>query len=703
MEGTYLTQRESVSGQEARQYEPPFRTPLVGKLLNILYHLFLAITLVAIFVPLNPVMPQKGLDPSWELAMNVAVDQHMSFGKDIMFTYGPYASISTRMYHPATDRRMVWGSLLFAVSYGTALLFLARGRKRYLVVVLLLFLATFGSSLLLLSTYPFLFLVCILAKINGDAPAAVASLRWWQAVAMVVMLTAMGMLLLVKGGFLLPVGVSLALPFIYLLYRARFWQAFFLISIPIAAAAAFWAIAGQSLANLPAFLRGISLLTSGYTEAMSAVMEVYLPKAATYGSFFAASALICLSVTLSAKLKAAPKWMLGCACVVLLLVIFKLGFIRPDYSGHLPLAFSSVAVMILIISFHYVDRYLIVSLCIVFAFIAVDYIRLDPVLGREVEAKFGYGTASGGKRRIEIAAFCSERAIGSLSRTAFQNLRNTYGGAWEGLRSRLSRSNTLQDQFERSLAGIEREHPLAPLPGTADIYSYEQSLLFASKDRWDPRPIFQSYSAYTPALARMNEQHLRGADAPDWVWFKLQNIDGRLPPLEDGVSWPALFDNYRFVSYDGQFVLLRKAQYLQAASKYDEVDTQTCKTGATVSLPNTNEPLFAEVQMKPTLAGRVLIALFKPPELQIVLGLKDGGSRHYRVISNMMTTGFFVSPLVSNTSDFALLAAGHPLSQDSGIVQSISIAPSYGGSLFWSDTYRLTVEKYHSPILVPGV
>jgi hypothetical protein len=149
------------------------------------------------------------------------------------------------------------------------------------------------------------------------------------------------------------------------------------------------------------------------------------------------------------------------------------------------------------------------------------------------------------------------------------------------------------------------------------------------------------------------------------------------------------------VSYDGQFALLRKGQLLHATSKYDEVDMQTCKTGVTVSLPNTNEPLFAKVELKPTLAGRVLIALFKPPELQIVLGLKDGNTRRYRVISEMMTTGFFVSPLVSNTGEFAALAAARPFSQDSGIVQSISIAPSYGGSLFWSDTYRLTLEKYH--------
>jgi len=167
----------------------------------------------------------------------------------------------------------------------------------------------------------------------------------------------------------------------------------------------------------------------------------------------------------------------------------------------------------------------------------------------------------------------------------------------------------------------------------------------------------------------MNERRMRGPDASAWVLFELQSTDGRLPSLDDGLSWPVLFDNSGFVSSDCQFVLLRKAHFLHATTTYDDFDARTCKTGATVSLPNTNEPLFAKIELKPTLAGRLLIALFKPPELHIVLGLKDGGTQRYRGISNIMVTGFMMSPLICNTADFASLVAERSLSQDSSIVR----------------------------------
>ena len=180
-------------------------------------------------------------------------------------------------------------------------------------------------------------------------------------------------------------------------------------------------------------------------------------------------------------------------------------------------------------------------------------------------------------------------------------------------------------------------------------------------------------------------------------WFNLPTPSeyDDLPSLDDGLSWPALFDNYTFISYDGQFVLMRKNQVLHVNSNYDEVYKKTCMTGATVPLPETDGLLFAEVELKPTLAGRLLTALYKPPQLHIVLNLENGRTVNYRVVSNMMDTGFFLSPFVSDTREFASLAARSQRSQNEGKVESFSIAPSYGGSVFWSGTYALTLKRYH--------
>jgi hypothetical protein len=688
---------QHISPREPSLSYPSFRTVLLTKLPSSLFYIFLTITALAIFIPLNPDMPSKGLDPSWQFAMNEAVARHLSFGKEIIFPYGPYASIDTRSYHPATDQRMMCGSLLLAMSYVAALLFLARGRKRYLMLILLLFLATFGVTEILLLSYPFLLVVCFLKQMNSDDLDKATALSCWQVLAVAVMLSTLGLLPLVKGIFLLPVGASVAIPSAFLVYRARFRQALLLLLIPIAATAALWAIAGQSLVNFPAFLRGTILLTSGYTEAMATSWEVW-PNMIGYGFvivYLTVSALIGLSVCRSGQLTIASKWMLGLLCAVFLLVAFKHGFVRAD---HLLIAFISLAVFILIIGFLYTDRYLIWSLSIVMILISIISVRHDPVLSKEVIERFGVRTASGGRRQREILAFYSERAIGVFSRVTYKSTWNTYSGVWEGLRLRVSPSNGLEDRFVRAIANIRNDYALPELKGTTDIYSYEQSALIASNNEWNPRPICQSYSAYTPVLARLNEQHLRGPDAPDWVLFKLQSIDERLPSLDDGLSWPALFDNYTFISYDGQVVVMRKNQFLHANSNYDEVYKQTYRTGATVTLPETGGLLFAEVELKPTLVGRVLIALFRPPQLHIVLGLGEGRTRSYRVVANMIRTGFLVSPFVSNTSEFASLAGRSRSSLDEGKVESISIVPSYGGAVFWSGTYLLTLKRYNGEL-----
>jgi hypothetical protein len=102
--------------------------------------------------------------------------------------------------------------------------------------------------------------------------------------------------------------------------------------------------------------------------------------------------------------------------------------------------------------------------------------------------------------------------------------------------------------------------------------------------------------------------------------------------------------------------------------------------------------LFAEVTLNPTLAGQVSTALFNPPQLHAVVELSNGRTGKYRVVSSMMKTGFLLSPFVETTEEFASLAKQSKDSHDNA--ESISISPSYGGSLFWSDTYELTIKKY---------
>jgi hypothetical protein len=713
-------QCQQMAAKQPSLNDPSNRSVRLAKLPPILLATFVTLTTLAIFIPLNPDMPDKGidqlwisamreargnleqemqlvkLDQSWMIAMNEAVARRLRFGKEIIFTFGPYASIYTRFFHPATDRLMVFGGLLIGLSYVIALLYLARNRKPYLLFILMLFLATFPSRDALLLSYTFLLVVCALRFANSD-DFKNASLNWLHILPMIVMFSALGLLPLIKGSLLLPVGVSVAMLCALLLYRFPFKQAIPLMFVPVSATITFWIIAGQALSDFPAFLRGTFLLTSGYTEAMS-LPWLGWPSMIGYGfvvAYVSVSALIYFSLIRSTQLTVSSKWFLGFLCAPFLLIAFKHGFVRTD---HLSIAFNSLVIIVLIIGFLHTDKYLIGSLLIsIVLVVAVDF-RQDPVLIREVRGVFGAGTVARQGGKTEILVFISKKAIGTLSRVTYESTWNTYAAAWEGIRLRLADRNGLRNRFVRAMATLRSEYPLPTLKGSGDIYSYEEAVLLASNNAWNPRPIFQSYSAYTPTLARLNEQHLRSTNAPDWVLIDLWAPDGRLPSLDDGVSWPALLENYTFVSFDGQFVFMRRNQVLQTTSTLSVICQERHKTGLTIALPEVDGPLFAEVDLKPTLLGKLLIALFKPPQLNIRLNLRNGETRSYRVISNMMATGFVLSPLVSNTKEFEYLAAGNRSFLDERKVDGISIAPSYGGSVLWSDVYTLTLKTYHGQV-----
>jgi hypothetical protein len=91
------------------------------------------------FIPFNPAMPGSRLDASWVMAMNQAVVVHLVFGRDVVFTFGPYASVFTTAYHPSTDMMMMFASVVIVVSYCVALFYIIRPSTVWILTAVALF------------------------------------------------------------------------------------------------------------------------------------------------------------------------------------------------------------------------------------------------------------------------------------------------------------------------------------------------------------------------------------------------------------------------------------------------------------------------------------------------------------------------------------------------------------------------------------
>jgi hypothetical protein len=616
--------------------------------------IFTVITIIAVFVPLNPGMPHSGLDPSWVLSMNQAVAQNLKIGEDIIFTFGPYVSVYTRSYHPATDHLMVFGSLFLGVCYVLALLYLANDKKPYYLLAFLFFLAGFLYARdPLFFSYPLILAVCATRYVSDAEKHKKTSANTWQLLAIALFFMPFGLLPLIKGSFLLICGTTTIAIFSYFLYHRQSQLALISLISPIVSTIIFWSVSGQSIVDLPSFFISMAPIISGYTEAMA------LPGKNKEIIVFMITAIAILWVLLKSNKTTVPTKILLSICFALFLFIaFKASFVRHD--GHGIIAGISLIFATLIIGILYADKRLMIVLLI--SIISLVYIT-------------------------------NNYRDTSIKQVLHKTL-NTYVSTYDGLRSRLSESNKLKNRFERSLAGIRKIHAVPALQGTTDIYSYDQAYLLASNNKWNPRPIIQSYSAYMPKLAKLNEQHLRNNSAPDNVLFRVQPIDGRLPSLEDGLSWPALFDNYTLAKPGDELVYFSKKKTIKSSSAFDVIFEGEGKIGEDFILPISSDPIYAEIDLKPTLVGKFLGLVYKPPQLKLTLNLKSGEKKDYRVISKMMQSGFFMSPLIKNTKDFEFLATGNHRYLSNKVVERIAITPAYGGSIFWNDAYTLKLKAY---------
>ena len=110
------------------------------KPLEFLLNILLAATIFLVVVPFYSTMPGDGLDPSWQLWLNEAVSKKLRFGSDVIFTFGPYSSLFTKNYHPATDSLIILTGILFAIGYIFAIFNYAKPiRSGYSIILLIFF------------------------------------------------------------------------------------------------------------------------------------------------------------------------------------------------------------------------------------------------------------------------------------------------------------------------------------------------------------------------------------------------------------------------------------------------------------------------------------------------------------------------------------------------------------------------------------
>lgn len=605
------------------------------------------LTCVARIVPFSPDMPTDGLDGSWRFGLEQAMAQGLAIGRDIIFTFGPYSSVYTRNYHPATDSLALLSSTYLALSYAGILgLFISGGGRRWIfaLVVIMAGLVFIPDSLLFIM--PLLIALQVYRRwpaTIGMQPKVKDDYPWL----LMLLLAPLGFLPLIKGTLLMLCAAVTVLCAIFLFVQRRRYLAVICLLAPLLAMALFWVAAGQQLTTLPSYFAGMLLIVSGYSEAMAYSGELH-----EIILVVLASVAILFTIARHPGISKARRYFLLLLFAAVLFIAFKAGFVRHD--GHAVIASTTLLMAVMALPLVlYSRRVLYCVLLSMFSWLVVNY-------------HYQHSTPA------------------SLAR----DVKATFASSWSGARLRLQH-DWPRSQFDATVLVLRQKAALPVLAGSSDIYAYDQSALIASGNHWTPRPVLQSYSAYTPALANVNRQYLLGKDAPRNVFFKVQSIDNRFPSLDDGPSWPILLAYYQpFHRYDQTLVFTRNTA--EVFAPLPSFPIRTHRFSESIRLPKGDQLLFAQFDIKPSFFGRIASLLLRPSQLSITVNLVNGSTKKFRLVSGMAKAGFLLSPLIEDSNEFSYMFGKGEL-LDGKVVESVSIDTNKRARWLWQDSYTLSL------------
>ncbi len=604
------------------------------------------------------------IDPSWKLALNALFAVRAQFGAHIAFTYGPLGFLNTFVYYPKTYALMLlfWGA--FAAAFTAGLWVFARrlGLRPWLALVwifvaLTLLAAPFaGVNDPMLISFATLFLAYRFAVDDDNASRTGLLLA-----------AALAAISLIKFSFLVPAAIVVGLATVDDLLRLRRLPA--ALVVYAVTAVALWLLCGQSLAAVPIFLERSWVVARGYGAMGRAPRRFNMLELGLY-----ALAAVLLLLTAVAVFWRRLKWwaiLPVSGMIGLTMLAFKAGFVRHD--GHAIISATSMCV------------WAVLFLPLLLIRPSPKTVLSQPRAAGDASPVFiitarvnspapaqridGAGLIAGALRwALAVLLIAAPARLWSLVQTHYYNgpaapFVSTFSTFLPGQIAAAAGVFTGNVANRRAYAAanatIRRTHPLPVIHGPTDVYPYQIATLLAYHEQYDPRPVIQSYSVYTPRLCRLNARFLTGPRAPENLLFTVQTIDNRYPNFDDGYSWPQILVRYRIISTKYSYIVMKKRLHPRAFS-LTPISTVHAGLGQTIPVPSvTAGPVWARIMLQPSPLGRLVALAFRPPILKMAATFTGRGGFSYRMIPGETAAGFLLSPMISHKQQFAALDSPH--------------------------------------------
>ena len=584
--------------------------------LKIIYLLFLIVLLFP-FYRISEI-PSAGIDNSWRIALEMAYQKGLVFGKDIIYTYGPLGRLTQRIAIGTSNFELFLFDVFCFTNVGFLLYhFLPKPLKFYQLIIhfclFLLISSIFGEWLSFLLFYISIFSGLLFLKKQN---------HWFLLHAIV-----MGVInFYIKANY----GV-IALGFVFVLLFYTFFSKRLSLRNLL-----FYLFGSTFLLILLAALLKTDLLSyffssiqiiKGYNESQSLFpVDRLRAVAASYFVF-----LVFLIVFVRFIIKKSVKkdfsvealdsfFILGCMGVCSF-VLLKYAFVRAD-DAHLMSFVRSASLPFLLLTFFPSEKWLKYSGWVLVSLNLLSYVVFyQPIYG---------------KITFPIA----------------ENLR--------------TKSYILPEYFKnvftKNASHYNPSYPKEVLTiigdKTVDLVPNEASEIYLNHLNYNPRPIVQSYQAYNEYLDNKNQEKYLSETAPDFVIYGVESTDRKYAFGDETQTLLALLQRYEPTKMWGNRLLLKKKEQpktlkLVGETKHISELGKTYYFNRSAKSDSINKKFIRIIKVKTSYnwLGKLLNLFFQPPQLNLTLATEDGKKSSYRTVPILLSKGLIVNSKIDRISE----------------------------------------------------
>ncbi|MEO6711382.1 MAG: hypothetical protein ABI054_09240 [Planctomycetota bacterium] len=575
------------------------------------------------------------LDPTYQQSLGVALAQGMRFGRDIVFTSGPLAYFTYSPFVPELfwAKCWLWEGVLGA-AIGLLLFSRLVRRGTWLDVAV---------GVLVLIVLPrrldevVFFLALLAADLALEAMEARAldAPRWpaWLRGGMALLL--LSILCLIKVTSLTMALVVLAILVARAASSGGARGALRWLGAAAATLSLVWICIGQKLQDLPNYLYGSIELASGFSSAMSMA-----PRPRTLELALACLALgvgLCAALLYQSRKSGGWRQLDASrtqALLVLaaLLLAYKSGFTRADHCATL------------------------------FGTAMISPLFLIPIR-RPASARSAWIQSGLRCAVVLLAMACSlatwHKPVGSPG-----SIARHLAGRVQASIAWMSSTAELRESLVRDRERLLEDSCLPRIKAVVGdrgvcVFTLGHGVLFLNDLRWQPRPVFQSFSVFTPRSAHANRDFLASEQGPRFILLRACTIDRRLPASEDPLAAQVLLRDFEIRLNEGGFLLLERASHRPLEARTRSAHGKLAWNERLV-LPPGDEPLILRARIRPSLLGRIRSALYQTPAVTADVEFETGKLSPYRIMPFALEAGVVVRPCLPSNWEWISYACGGP-------------------------------------------